>query len=51
MSRIFWITRLIILTKIDYWITIFFYSEFYSQILSEGFAIVVEIPFSLHCQP
>nr|YP_009452343.1 maturase K [Schismus arabicus]ARQ28657.1 maturase K [Schismus arabicus] len=24
-----------------------FYSEFYSQILSEGFAIVVEIPFSL----
>ncbi|KAI4962833.1 hypothetical protein ZWY2020_025258 [Hordeum vulgare] len=24
---------------------IFFYSEFYSQILSEGFAIVVEIPF------
>ena len=25
----------------------FFYSEFYSQILSEGFAIVVEIPFSL----
>jgi hypothetical protein len=25
----------------------YFYSEFYSQILSEGFAIVVEIPFSL----
>ncbi|KAL6623107.1 hypothetical protein ACP70R_032986 [Stipagrostis hirtigluma subsp. patula] len=25
----------------------FFYFEFYSQILSEGFAIVVEIPFSL----
>nr|UEN67869.1 maturase K [Ehrharta erecta] len=25
----------------------FFYSEFFSQILSEGFAIVVEIPFSL----
>nr|CCC54667.1 maturase K [Olyra sp. Hodkinson s.n.] len=25
----------------------FFYSEFYSQILSEGFAIVVETPFSL----
>nr|YP_010940179.1 maturase K [Bromus diandrus]WLR81089.1 maturase K [Bromus diandrus] len=25
----------------------YFYSEFYSQILSEGFAILVEIPFSL----
>ncbi|XP_052138568.1 maturase K-like [Oryza glaberrima] len=28
----------------------FFYSEFYSQILFEGFAIVVEIPFSLREQ-
>nr|YP_006280742.1 maturase K [Oryza rufipogon]AEI53074.1 maturase K [Oryza rufipogon] len=28
----------------------FFYSEFYSQILSEGFAIVLEIPFSLREQ-
>ena len=28
-----------------------FYSEFYSQILSEGFAIVVEIPFSLRELP